>query len=58
MIFPRKRRLGFLESSDVKEDRTPSKYLIEVRGQVLQPAGAGSKPRDLAEAFGMTQATV
>lgn len=36
----------------------PSKYPPEVRRQVLQLAGAGSKPKDLAEAFGMTQATV
>lgn len=36
----------------------PSKYPPEVRRQVLQLAGAGSKPKDLAEAFGMTQATI
>ncbi len=36
----------------------PSKYPPEVRRQVLQLAGAGSRPKDLAEAFGMTQATV
>jgi len=29
-----------------------------VRRQVLQLAGAGSKPKDLAEAFGMSEATV
>ena len=36
----------------------PSKYPPEVRRQVLQLAGAGSKPKDLAEAFGMTLATI
>lgn len=36
----------------------PPRYQPEVRRQVLQLAGAGSKPKDLAEAFGMSQATV
>ena len=36
----------------------PPKYQPEVRHQVLQLAGAGSKPKDLAEAFGMSQATI
>lgn len=36
----------------------PPRYEPEVRRQVLQLAGAGSKPKDLAEVFGMSQATV
>lgn len=36
----------------------PSRHQPEVRRQVLQLAGVGSKPKDLAEAFGMSQATV
>ena len=36
----------------------PPRYQPEVRRQVLQLAGAGSKPKDLAEAFGMSEATV
>jgi transposase-like protein len=36
----------------------PPKYQPEVRRQVLQLAGAGSKPKDLAEAFGMSTATI
>jgi transposase-like protein len=36
----------------------PPRYQPEVRRQVLQLAGAGTKPKDLAETFGMSQATV
>ena len=36
----------------------PPRYQPEVRRQVLQLAGAGPKPKDLAEAFGMSPATV
>ena len=36
----------------------PPRYQPEVRRQVLQLAGAGSKPKDLAEAFGMSKATI
>lgn len=36
----------------------PRRYQPEVHRQVLQLAGAGSRPKDLAEAFGMSQATI
>ena len=36
----------------------PPRYKPEVRRQVLQLAGAGSKPKDLAATFGMAEATV
>lgn len=36
----------------------PSRYQPEMRRQVFQLAGAGSKPKDLAEVFGMSQATI
>ncbi len=36
----------------------PPRYQPEGRRQVLQLAGAGSKPKDLAEAFGVSEATV
>ena len=36
----------------------PPRYQPEVRRQVLQLAGAGSKPKDLAATFGMSEATV
>ena len=36
----------------------PLRYQPEVRRQVLRLAGAGTKPKDLAETFGMSQATV
>ena len=36
----------------------PPRYKPEVRRQVLQLAGAGTKPKQLAETFGMSEATV
>ena len=36
----------------------PPRYQPEVRRQVLQLAGAGTEPKQLAETFGMSKATV
>jgi transposase-like protein len=49
----------FLESSGVQEEVSmPSRYPVEVRRQVVELARSGTRVAQLAETFGMTEASI
>jgi transposase len=59
LIWPGFSGVSFLESSGgSEEDRMPSRYPVEVRRQIVELARSGTRVAQLAETFGMTQASI
>jgi len=58
LIYPDFDGVEFLESFGPKGFRCPAKYPAEVRRQVVELARSGTKIAQLAETFGMSDATI
>jgi hypothetical protein len=58
LIYPRFGGVGFLESCGSNEDSDAPQVPPETRRQVIERARAGTKVAQLAQTFGMTEATI